>query len=1252
MAGVVAYFAVGAVWAIPGVLGLIGLAAGAICVLRTLRYDPAYAVGPDTASAKRAEWIAILATVSALTLTPYRVGADTVGSLFPLSMSYPDGPVGYAVILTGTALIGSVALIAYTGRALGRHEPTTSVLAQLRIAYGSARRTHRAVVGAAAVLGVLAAVAGAIWGVPAAGLLGFTFVLAPARLLIADARRNADTINAIRGNLAGLFIESGAAAGNWSREQATAHRAPGVDVGFTGDVPTEIRIPLPVTAKADPTTNDALTLQIESRLMQWETDCEWSTTFAAENRRRYAVTRTTPPLPTIVHYDGRPADGKKFWLGTGKVSRELARQRPDLTAGETIDVHWDLAEIPHGLIVGGTGGGKSICQQLVLMQWLLAGHKLIILDPKRVGFTHWKSRRGVVGHATDVAGMAGLMTDARDEMMARFAVMEARGIDHIDQLPESERPPALLICLDEGTEALGQEKIDKDDEEGKAENASKAQIARALSAIVRLGRAASVHVIVGTQRPDVSQGIAGNTKAQLEGRLLLGAADQTARNMAGFSDTAVSAREGIKGRGIWGRVSTVPIELQTGYAPTALLDKYLPLGGAPVAPVLPPDASVADRVHNTEEIAQQLAVLRDAHDAGTLTDADCHAAGYGTVQAVETILNLLDQLRRADAIRDAKAVTVTAKAAATAESAPGTGNAVARPAGMSQALANLHALIGLGAVKDEMQKLVDGVLIDAERAGKGLKVTTSARHLVFVGPPGVGKTTVARLLGEIYCEIGLLTSGHVVEVDRALLVGDHQGATAARVDAAFEQAKGGVLIVDEAYLLNNGEGDTFGAEAIGALLKRAEDQRGDVVVILAGYEADMSKFLDANEGLRSRFTKVLRFAAYTDAELAEVFTSMAAGQDDVVDADAASTLPSIIRALPRGKSFGNARVMRDMLADAIDRRTARLLMIKNRTTADHSTLRVEDLRKADATDAEIDAALAELDGLVGLANVKRDVRSLVARLKANRARRELGLPTTSVGGHLVFTGPPGVGKTTIARCLARIYAALGVVSRGSFVECKAQDLVAGYVGQTPIKTAAVVQQALGGILFIDEVYTLLGNGPGNGFGQEAIDTLLPLMEDNRDDLVIIVAGYTEPTERFLDSNEGLRSRFDRTIEFADYTPSELLAVLDLRVNAMQLTLAHGARNAAGVRIETARTYPGWANARTVRKIFDAATTAQAERHAVDTNVDLTVLTAADFGGTDVVDVVPVEASVVTEQPEQPGTLSTAAELLAALAAGA
>ena len=271
--------------------------------------------------------------------------------------------------------------------------------------------------------------------------------------------------------------------------------------------------------------------------------------------------------------------------------------------------------------------------------------------------------------------------------------------------------------------------------------------------------------------------------------------------------------------------------------------------------------------------------------------------------------------------------------------------------------------------------------------------------------------------------------------------------------------------------------------------------------------------------------------------------------------------------------------------------------------------------KAEEPPETIEDLKKELNEYIGLTTVKKEVESLINLVTVQQMRRDNGLPVNDLSLHMVFSGNPGTGKTMIARLMARIYKSLGILSKGQLVEVDRSGLVAGFVGQTALKTDEVVKKALGGVLFIDEAYALTNRG-GNDYGQEAVDTLLKAMEDHREDLIVIVAGYTELMEEFVNSNPGLESRFNRFLLFPDYTVQEMLDIFDMRCGKSGYTLAEDARDLLkGLLALLSLDVKGFGNARGVRNLFERAVSAQANRLAAQPEVTkdmLMTLTSADI----------------------------------------
>ena len=456
------------------------------------------------------------------------------------------------------------------------------------------------------------------------------------------------------------------------------------------------------------------------------------------------------------------------------------------------------------------------------------------------------------------------------------------------------------------------------------------------------------------------------------------------------------------------------------------------------------------------------------------------------------------------------------------------------PSAMEVALAKLDAMVGLAPVKQEVKALIARMQVEQKRRDQGLDVSALSQHMVFTGPPGVGKTEIARLIGEIYQGLKVLRKGHVVETDRASLVAGYLGQTAIKTLDKCREALDGILFIDEAYSLAPGLGADFGKEAVDTILKFMEDNRDRIVVIVAGYRNEMRRFIDSNPGLASRFSKTIDFPSYTTAELCEIFKRMATRQQFNLPEGFEARLKPWIESRAKAEDWANAREMRTLLERS---REAQAMRVASDPSADISVVTIQDIvlatgQQDEGNEAAIAAALDKLNAMVGLAPLKEEVQALIARKQVEQKRREQGLDVSSVSQHMVFTGPPGVGKTEVARVIGEVFRTLKVLRKGHVVETDRASLVAGYVGQTAIKTLDKCKEALDGILFIDEAYSLAATpGLGADFGKEAIDTLLKFMEDNRDRIIVIVAGYRNEMRHFIDSNPGLASRFTKTFDF-------------------------------------------------------------------------------------------------------------------------
>ncbi|MFJ9572725.1 right-handed parallel beta-helix repeat-containing protein [Streptomyces bacillaris] len=537
-------------------------------------------------------------------------------------------------------------------------------------------------------------------------------------------------------------------------------------------------------------------------------------------------------------------------------------------------------------------------------------------------------------------------------------------------------------------------------------------------------------------------------------------------------------------------------------------------------------------------------------------------------------------------------------------------------------LGALNALIGLENVKQQVRTLVNLTQLAQRREQLGMPAPPMSRHLIFAGPPGTGKTTVARLYGAILAELGSLRSGHLVEVSRADLVAQVVGGTAIKTSETFQRALGGVLFIDEAYTLTadsgNGGAD-FGREAVDTLLKLMEDHRDDVVVVAAGYSREMDSFLSSNPGLASRFSRTVEFENYSVDDLVAIMESMCSQHQYELGEGTAQALAAHFGAMDRDAGFGNGRAARGVFEEMVDRQAIRLSTQDQVGEHDLRLLLPEDVSATAAasvsgTAAPDDDPLTRLGDMIGLAEVKREVADLVNLITTARHRAAAGLPVPTLSNHLVFTGPPGTGKTTVARLYGEVLTQLGVLARGQLVEAARADLVGRYIGHTAQLTREVFEKARGGVLFIDEAYTLTPRGSGADFGQEAVDTLLKLMEDHRDEVVVIVAGYTDEMERFLASNPGLSSRFPRRIAFSDYSSEELVTIVRAQATSMGYECGPGTGPLLKEYFDSIPRDRSFGNARLARQVVESMVTRQAGRLsslAAPTLDDLRILLPAD-----------------------------------------
>ena len=496
----------------------------------------------------------------------------------------------------------------------------------------------------------------------------------------------------------------------------------------------------------------------------------------------------------------------------------------------------------------------------------------------------------------------------------------------------------------------------------------------------------------------------------------------------------------------------------------------------------------------------------------------------------------------------------------------------------------LGELIGLSGIKESIRKIKAYALNNKDSEDLNI-------HMCFLGNPGSGKTEVARYIAGILYENKILPTNKVIEVDRSGLVSQYFGATAEKTSRVISRAMGGVLFIDEAYALGNNAdvGTDYGKEAIDTLVKAMEDYRGKFCVILAGYKNEMLQMLSSNPGFKSRIQFMLDFPNYSRDELKSITELMLKNRHYTIGDTALSRILDITDIKRKDPNFANAREIRNILDQVIMCQNLR------RAGSDDTELGIVDVNKY-IQDAKINLPTSgtgtankiltgeeELDQLIGLAAIKRMIKKIKAYAKRNQGQEGFNL-------HMCFYGNPGTGKTEVARILSRILYDAGVLPEAKLVETDSHGLLGKFVGETAPKTQAKINDAMNGVLFIDEAYGLVSTNTASGgvtsYGEEAIAVLLKEMEDRRGQFCVILAGYKDEMKTMLSANPGLESRIQFTLDFPDYTREELGEIAVAFLKKKKYEIDEPALNRLLNVTEYYRNRPNFANARTVRNILD------------------------------------------------------------------
>ena len=493
--------------------------------------------------------------------------------------------------------------------------------------------------------------------------------------------------------------------------------------------------------------------------------------------------------------------------------------------------------------------------------------------------------------------------------------------------------------------------------------------------------------------------------------------------------------------------------------------------------------------------------------------------------------------------------------------------------GVDDADEKLQQLIGLSKVKQQVSQMKNRMKFYSSMGGRAEKI--SGNHMCFLGAPGTGKTTVARIITKILYDFGYIKENKCVELDGNYFKSAYVGETAERTQAIIDYAMGGVLFIDEAYLMMDSKGNTgsAGTEATGKLLKNMEDHQNDFVVIFAGYEDAVNRLLSSNEGFASRVKHKIYFENFTLEELMQIFEldmkTYSKNGVYTLDGQARKLLEKSFEQERTSPTFGNARVVRNALDMILDIHADNFMSHKLSenekfvlTVTDvqeyvqmRDTQVLEDTRNFIASqnlDNQV-ISFAELKGRTkeGSKNPDKDLQALTGlqvlkdEVKAMKTEFQFydGKMGTNEGYHMCFKGAPGTGKSTVASIMTGYLYQMGIIRRNEYLDINGDFLRGMYLGHTGKRTEAVVQYCQGMVLFVDEAYLLQQNDNGDNFGQEAIGVLLDAMEKHRKDFVVIVAGYEKEMNAFLAANTGLKSRISRDFHFQSYTPHELAQMM-------------------------------------------------------------------------------------------------------------
>ncbi len=498
---------------------------------------------------------------------------------------------------------------------------------------------------------------------------------------------------------------------------------------------------------------------------------------------------------------------------------------------------------------------------------------------------------------------------------------------------------------------------------------------------------------------------------------------------------------------------------------------------------------------------------------------------------------------------------------------------------IKEIMKDINSLVGLADVKDKINELLK--YLDYS---KKINVEGFANlNMIFKGNSGTGKTTIARLLAELFYQLGFVSENKIIEVSSKDLIGSHLGETAPKTQAIIDSALDGVLFIDEAHTImasKGGNTSNYPAECMATICRAMDLYKNRLIVIFAGYTKEMNDFINCNQGLMSRIGYELEFPDFSQKELVQIFNNEVKENEFTLEDGVISKIEKIIMKNKIGRNFGNARFVMNLFDRLVVTHAGNcedennLKIITNRDVEIYNETKKDKART-------VDEILEEMNSLIGLEKVKETLDGFVSIIELNKKLNRV--PDFNM--HMIFKGNAGTGKTTVARLLAEIYYNLGYIKNNKLVEVQSQDLIGEFLGQTGPKTQAVIESALDGVLFIDEAYAIMEhNGTNASYSAECVATLLKAMEDYQGRLIIIFAGYTEEMRRFRDLNPGLKSRVGYEINFEDYSLEELLKIYDKKVKDKGFKSSKQARAKVENILKNAKEVENFGNGRFVENL--------------------------------------------------------------------